>query len=70
MMGVYPNRGALIREAVRRLVASEGVVAQKGALERVATTLASVFISWNEDTVTDVILFGSVACGEPNKKAT
>jgi len=67
--GLYPNRSSLIREAVRRLVASEGVVAQKGALEKVAATLVSVIISWNEDAVTDVILFGSVARGKPNEES-
>lgn len=68
-VGLYSNRSALIREAVRRLIASEGTVAQKGTLERVAATLASVIISWNEDSVTDVILFGSIARGEPSEES-
>jgi len=62
--GVYPNRSALVREALRRLVASEGVTGQKRALGRAAAEIASGMIVWNEETVTDVILFGSVARGD------
>ena len=63
-VGLYPNRSTLIREALRRLIVSEGVAAQKSTLGKVAATLASVMIAWNEKTVTDVILFGSVAHGK------
>ncbi|GEM_PF-1638803 len=62
--GLYPNRSTLIREALRRLVASEGITAKKIALGKVVATIASITISWNEKTVTDVILFGSMARGE------
>jgi len=62
--GLYPNRSDLIREALRRLIASEGMTAQKSALGKVGATIASTMISWNEKKVTDVILFGSVARGE------
>lgn len=62
--GLYPNRSNLIREALRRLIVSEGVTAQKNTLGKVAATIASTMIAWNEKTVTDVILFGSIARGE------
>jgi len=59
--GLYPNRSDLIREALRRLIVSEGMTAQKAALGKVVATIASTMIVWNEKTVTDVILFGSAA---------
>jgi len=62
--GVYPNRSALVREALRRLVASEGVSGQKGIFGKAAAEIASAMIVWNEERVTDVILFGSVARGD------
>jgi len=62
--GVYPSRSALVREALRRLVASEGMRGQKSVLGRAAAEMTSVMIVWNERTVTDVILFGSVARGD------
>ena len=62
--GLYPNRSDLIREALRRLTVSEGMTAQKSAIGKVAATIASTMIGWNEKTVTDVVLFGSVARGE------
>lgn len=62
--GVFPNRSVLVREALRRLVVSEGVVAEKTTLGSIAARIASVMIVWNEKAVTDVILFGSVARGE------
>ena len=62
--GVFSNRSALVREALRRLVASEGVSGQKGALGKAVAEMASVMIVWNEETVTDVVLFGSVARGD------
>jgi Arc/MetJ-type ribon-helix-helix transcriptional regulator len=67
--GLYPNRSTLIREAIRRLVASEGEVTQKSTLARVAATLASVIIAWKEKTVTDVILFGSIARDKPSDES-
>jgi len=68
-VGLYPNRSTLIREAIRRLVVSEGEVAQKSDLRRVAATLASVIITWEEKKVTDVILFGSVARSKPRDES-
>jgi Arc/MetJ-type ribon-helix-helix transcriptional regulator len=62
--GLYPNRSDLIREALRRLVASEGMTAQRSVLGKVVATIASTMIVWNEKTVTDVILFWSAARGE------
>jgi Arc/MetJ-type ribon-helix-helix transcriptional regulator len=62
--GLYPNRSDLIREALRRLIVSEGMTAQKSALGKVVAAIASTMIVWNEKTVTDVILFGSAARGE------
>jgi len=59
--GRYPNRSTLIREALRRLIVSEAITAQRTALGKVAATVASAMISWNEETVKDVILFGSAA---------
>lgn len=61
---VYPNRSTLIREALRRLTVSEGINAQKKALGKATATIASAMITWNEKSVTDVILFGSVARGK------
>jgi len=62
--GIYPNRSNLIRESLRRLIVSEGVSAPKTALAKSVATLVSVMISREEKTVTDIILFGSVARGE------
>lgn len=62
--GVFPNRSVLVREALRRLVVSEGIVAEKTTLGSIVARIASVMIVWNEKAVTDVILFGSVARGE------
>ena len=62
--GAYVNRSRLVREALRRLIVSEGETAQKGNLGKVVATIASVLIAWNEKAVTDVVLFGSVARGE------
>jgi len=67
--GVYPNRSSLIREALRRLIVSEAMAEQKSNLGKVAATIASVMIAWNEKSVTDVILFGSVARGEGTVKS-
>jgi len=61
--GLYPNRSNLVREALRRLIVSEGTSMQKNVLGRAAATIASVMVAWNEKTVTDIILFGSVARG-------
>ncbi len=66
--GLYPNRSSLIREAIRRFIVSEGVTTQKISLEKVAT-IASTMIAWNEKSVTDVILFGSIARGEATIKS-
>lgn len=62
--GAYPNRSDLIREAVRRLIASEGLVTQKVNVGKTVALLVSRIIGWNEKSVTDVILFGSFARGE------
>lgn len=62
--GVFSNRSVLVREALRRLVVSEGIVAERTTLGNIAARIASVMIVWNEKAVTDVILFGSVARGE------
>jgi len=62
--GLYSNRSSLVREALRRLVASEGAVVQKSGLGRAVASLASTMIAWNEKGVTDVVLFGSVARGQ------
>lgn len=62
--GLYPNRSELVREALRRLVVSEGMTAQKNNLGKVAATVASAMVFWNEKSVTDVVLFGSMARGE------
>lgn len=62
-LGVFSNRSSLVREALRRLLASEGFVLQRIALKDVAV-LASNMIVWSEKSVSDVILFGSVARGE------
>ena len=62
--GLYSNRSNLIREAIRRLIVSEDTSAQKTNLGKIAATLVSIMISWEEKTITDIILFGSVARGE------
>jgi len=62
--GLYPNRSTLIREALRRLIVREGITTQRMTLGKVAATIASTMISWNEKTVKDVILFGSTARGQ------
>jgi len=62
-LGVFSNRSTLIREALRRLLASEYPILQRIALRDVAV-LASSIIAWNEKSVSDVILFGSAARGE------
>ena len=62
--GLYPNRSSLVREALRRLVASEGASMQRSALGKAVAAIASTMIAWNEKSVTDVILFGSAARGE------
>jgi len=62
--GLYSNRSSLVREALRRLVASEGSVMQKSGFGRAVASLASTMIAWSEKSVTDVILFGSVARGQ------
>jgi predicted nucleotidyltransferase len=61
---VFPNRSVLVREALRRLVVSEGIVAEKTTLGSIVARIAFIMIVWNEKAVTDVILFGSVARGE------
>ena len=63
-IGLYSNRSILIREALRRFVASERAFTQKTASAHLVATLASTIIAWNENTVTDIILFGSTARGE------
>jgi Arc/MetJ-type ribon-helix-helix transcriptional regulator len=62
--GVFPNRSSLVREALRRLVVSEGSKLWRGIRGKAIATLASLLIAWNEKSVSDVILFGSVARGE------
>jgi Arc/MetJ-type ribon-helix-helix transcriptional regulator len=59
--GVYSNRSSLIREALRRLIVSEDKSAQKLEVGKLAAKLVSVIVSWEEKTVRDVVLFGSVA---------
>lgn len=59
--GLYSSRSDLIREAIRRLIASESALTQKTRIGRAVATLASTMIAWNEKSVTDVILFGSTA---------
>lgn len=63
-LGVYPSRSGLVREAVRRLLASEGLSWQRSLLGKAIANLASHIIAWNEESVSDIILFGSVARGE------
>jgi Arc/MetJ-type ribon-helix-helix transcriptional regulator len=65
--GVYSSRSSLIREALRRLIASEDKSAQKTDVRKLAATLVSVMISWEEKKVKDVLLFGSVARGEASE---
>jgi len=67
--GLYPSRSELIREALRRLVVSEGISTQKFATAQVIATLASTIIAWNEKNVTDVILFGSTTRGEATQES-
>jgi len=62
--GLYPSRSDLVREALRRLIVSEGAFTQKFDVGRSIASLASSIVVWNEKTVTDVILFGSTARGE------
>jgi len=62
--GLYSSRSNLVREAVRRLAASESPRAQKASISELAANLASTMIAWNEKRATDVILFGSSARGE------
>jgi len=62
--GLYPNRSALVREALRRLAVTEDTTGQKSTLGKAAAAIASAMIVWNEKTATDVILFGSVARGD------
>lgn len=63
-LGVFPNRSSLVREALRRLSVSEEREFYKSAFIRDVAVLASCMIVWNEKSVSDVILFGSVARGE------
>ena len=63
-LGVFPNRSSLVREALRRLSVSEELELSKSAFVRDVAVLASCMIAWNEKSVSDVILFGSVARGE------
>lgn len=67
--GVFLNRSVLVREALRRLVVSEGAVAGRTALGSIAARIASVMIVWNEKAVTDVVLFGSVVRGEAGEES-
>ena len=62
--GLYSSRSNLVREAVRRLAASENPQAQKAPVGELAANLASAMIAWNRKPVSDVILFGSTARGE------
>jgi len=62
--GLYSSRSILVREAVRRLVASENPRDRKAWIGELAASLVSTMIVWNEKPVTDVILFGSTARGE------
>lgn len=63
-LGVFPSRSSLVREALRRLSVSEELELPKNAFVRDVAVLASCIIAWNEKSVSDVILFGSVARGE------
>jgi len=63
-VGIFPNRSVLVREALRRLVVSEGVVAERTNVGSIAARIASIMIVWSEKAVTDIILFGSVARNE------
>lgn len=67
--GLYQSRSGLIREAIRRLIASEGSVAQKAIIVKLVATLVSMIISLEEKSATDVILFGSVARGEAEEES-
>ncbi len=58
--GLYSNRSNLIREALRRFIISESMLTRKVDLEKIAV-IVSAMISWNENSVRDIILFGSVA---------
>jgi len=61
--GIFSSQSALVREAMRRLVVSEDITG-RSALGGIVARISSVIIVWNEKSVTDVILFGSVARGE------
>ena len=63
-MGIFPNRSFLVREALRRLVVSEGVAAERTNVGSIAARIASIMIVWSEKAVMDIILFGSVARNE------
>jgi len=67
--GLYPTRSDLVREALRRLMVSEGTSTQKFAVGHAIATLASTIVAWNEKAVTDVILFGSAARGEATSES-
>jgi predicted nucleotidyltransferase len=62
--GVFSSRSSAVREALRRLVVSEGKSVQRVDFGKLVATLVSVMISWSESVVKDVVLFGSVARGE------
>jgi len=62
--GVYSSRSDLIREAIRRLIVSEGAITEKASIGKVIASLVSTIIKWNEKDVTDVVLFGSMARGQ------
>jgi len=62
--GLYSSRSNLIREALRRFIASEQTLTPRTSVGEFAAKLASTIIMWNEKAVTDVILFGSAARGE------
>lgn len=68
--GLFPSRSEFIREALRRLIVSEGTAfTQKLAAGDIIASLASTIIAWNEKTVTDVILFGSTVRGEATSES-
>jgi len=68
--GLFPSRSEFIREALRRLIVSEGTAfTQKFAAGHIIASLASTIIAWNEKTVTDVILFGSTVRGEATSES-
>jgi len=59
--GLFSSRSDLIREALRRFMASEHAPTRKTRIGKAVATLSSAMIAWSEKTVTDVILFGSTA---------